>query len=599
MSLFSTAPTDRSSSSLFPRTFPRKMKVHKTPTTTLSLSNSSPASSSSLSSSWPHSFRYLSSMAVVVLLRIALVLSLCLNVIIMVVYHHDRWNMMFVSTITITMVEETVTMLPARYGQNNNNNNNNNSTMPGTSTISTTTKNVSPLTVPSSVTTSTSTRTTTTTTASSLELVVEKRFEIGTMSTTSSKCKVIKNAEFILTNYTKHAIVESLSNLTMKFENHHQIMRFHIPEHHHHNIHNKNSTMSNTTGYATCIRKKIGWEEDFPHWFQQISRCWTFWQMHTHLQPIWRTDSDHPKYNAWIRRLIDLMPKMGILPVLYNQTNGHVHVIDGNFQPLGNSNTSSLLQQIDSITLVQQQQSPQSQDVSVTAYSIPTWPSKVGFQSTSTHHMMTFRKAVLDAIGYQETSRQQHPQLYGCQVPVTTTSTSSQAWKEEYYYPIPRIAMINRNKTRKLLNGWEILVDWKNHMNHSTYYNDIPKEYYLEGMTFDQQVTLLADIDILITPHGAQETNLVFMPPCAAILEVLPDQYFIPKYYGTLAASCGFDHAILYLADHLENKSVVGSTKQLSMCVPLESTRYGITRMVERWQQCCQRLGITATTTSP
>jgi hypothetical protein len=394
----------------------------------------------------------------------------------------------------------------------------------------------------------------------------------------SSKFKIIKNVEFILSNYTKHAVVDSLSSLTMKFD--HPIMRFHIPEYDYHTNNHTTTATTTTTGYATCVRKRIGWEEDFPHWFQQISRCWTFWQMHTHLRPIWMTDDDHPKYNAWIRRLIDLMPTIGILPLLYNQTTGTVHVITGNFQHLNNDNTTSLLSKaVDSIFLIQQQH-----DASVTAYSLPTWPSKVGFQSTSPNHMRTFRKAVLDAIGYEETSRspqpKQHQQKHGCRV------ATRQALPNDNDLPIPRIAMINRKETRKLLNGIEILLDWKNHMNISY---DLP-EYYLEGMTFDQQVTLMADIDILITPHGAQETNLVFMPPCGGILEVIPDRYFVPKYYGSLAASSGLDHAVLYLADNLEDKSVDGKTKQHSMCVPLDSTRYGIQRLVDRWQKCCQQL---------
>jgi Glycosyltransferase 61 len=512
-----------------------------------------------------------SSMAVIIMMfRIALVLSIFLNgiAVMILLYHHQSWSKLLDSTSTTTST--TI--------------DNNNKTKPFQRISSTFLA-------------------TTTATTPWVEIISEKQFDIGNMSLLSSKCKVVKNVEFILTNYSKHAVVESLSDLTMKF--HHPALHFHniIQEHYISNPFSTTTTATTATtttatsnkttmGYATCVRKKIGWEEDFPHWFQQISRCWSFWQMHSHLRSIWMTDSDHPKYNSWIRRLIDLMPTMGILPILYNQTTKDVHVITGNFERLTSINLTTTLLQVDSISLVQVQQQQQqhdhpintNNDASVTAYSMPTWPSQVGFQSTSIHHMMTFRKEVLNAIGYryQEPSQStQSQQEYerGCQPGTRTTP--------DHYQPIPRIAMINRKKTRKLLNGWEILVDWKNQMNLPY---DIP-EYYLEGMTFDQQVTLMAEIDILITPHGAQETNLVFMPPCGGILEVIPDQYFVPKYYGTLAASTGHDHAILYLADHLEIKTINGTTnKQYSMCVPLDSTRYGILRMVERWQNCCHRL---------
>jgi hypothetical protein len=524
---------------------------------------------------------YSSTMAVVmVTLRIALILSLSMNVIFIMVVHHN----------------------------NNNNTSQNNHNEPRT---------VSPYPLPiqtwrptrsspttanaTNATNANATNTTATTRISTVqELVSEQIFEIGgtmmmIMTKSSSTCQVTKNVEFILSNFTKHAVVDSLSNMTMKFD--HPVMRFDIP-YHYYQINNNKYNNRTTKGYATCVRKRLGWEEDFPHWFQQISRCWTFWQIHSHLRPIWMTDADHPKYNNWIRRFIDLMPNMGILPILYNNNNhtnnSDVYVITGNFQRrISSSSSSSNISSSccnsnnytsSSTIQINNNHTKKNNDASVTAYSMPTWPSKVGFQTTSIDHMRTLRTAVLNAIGYQEetntshlSTQKQQQQQYGCPVLATDNNNNDP--------PIPRIAMINRKKTRKLLNGPEILMDGKNHT-HLPY--DIPI-YYLEEMTFDQQVRLMADIDIIITPHGAQQTNLVFMPPCGAIIEVLPDRYFVPKYYGTLAASAGLDHAVLYLANHLTDKSVDGTTKQHSMCLPLDSTRYAIRRMIDRWKNCCHR----------
>ena len=35
--------------------------------------------------------------------------------------------------------------------------------------------------------------------------------------------------------------------------------------------------------------------------------------------------------------------------------------------------------------------------------------------------------------------------------------------------------------------------------------------------------------DVLITPHGAQLTNAVFLRPCTVVLEILPDSFYHPK----------------------------------------------------------------------
>ena len=73
---------------------------------------------------------------------------------------------------------------------------------------------------------------------------------------------------------------------------------------------------------------------------------------------------------------------------------------------------------------------------------------------------------------------------------------------------MPRIAMVNRNSTRRIENGNEILQDLKRYYHLK---EPIP-EIFFEGTYSVEQVRLLSNIDILITPHGAQETNIVWMP---------------------------------------------------------------------------------------
>ena len=54
--------------------------------------------------------------------------------------------------------------------------------------------------------------------------------------------------------------------------------------------------------------------------------------------------------------------------------------------------------------------------------------------------------------------------------------------------------------------------------------------------------------DILISPHGAQLGSIPFLPDCAAILELFPQYYWIPGYYGSLAKASGHPYYHLYLS---------------------------------------------------
>lgn len=60
-----------------------------------------------------------------------------------------------------------------------------------------------------------------------------------------------------------------------------------------------------------------------------------------------------------------------------------------------------------------------------------------------------------------------------------------------------------------------------------------------ENATLAEQAAWMRDHDVVISPHGAQLTNLVFLQPCAAILELSPAHYFVPGYFLTLALNAG------------------------------------------------------------
>jgi hypothetical protein len=62
---------------------------------------------------------------------------------------------------------------------------------------------------------------------------------------------------------------------------------------------------------------------------------------------------------------------------------------------------------------------------------------------------------------------------------------------------------------------------------------------YLDDKTFMEQVELFRGTELLIIGHGAAVTNILFMAPCAVVIELMPWGYLIPGMYGGLAADMG------------------------------------------------------------
>jgi hypothetical protein len=63
-----------------------------------------------------------------------------------------------------------------------------------------------------------------------------------------------------------------------------------------------------------------------------------------------------------------------------------------------------------------------------------------------------------------------------------------------------------------------------------------------QNKSFSSQYTALSEVDIVISVHGAQLTNLIFMKPCSIIIEVFPWLYNIPSFFGSLATSTDILH---------------------------------------------------------
>jgi hypothetical protein len=107
----------------------------------------------------------------------------------------------------------------------------------------------------------------------------------------------------------------------------------------------------------------------------------------------------------------------------------------------------------------------------------------------------------------------------------------------------------------------------------------------------------MSNIDILIGPHGAQLTNIAFMPQCGGILEIFGKGYYIPHYYGSLARSTGHYYYNVYTGTSIvkeTNYYMRGKhryeARRFNMTVDdLPGVVTTVEALIERWQKCCER----------
>lgn len=62
----------------------------------------------------------------------------------------------------------------------------------------------------------------------------------------------------------------------------------------------------------------------------------------------------------------------------------------------------------------------------------------------------------------------------------------------------------------------------------------------MEGLSVQEQVQLMARVDVLVSPHGAGLTNMIFCRPGIQVVELL-GRHVYPYYYG-LASACGHSY---------------------------------------------------------
>jgi capsular polysaccharide biosynthesis protein len=106
-----------------------------------------------------------------------------------------------------------------------------------------------------------------------------------------------------------------------------------------------------------------------------------------------------------------------------------------------------------------------------------------------------------------------------------------------------KIILIKRNNMRILLNHSELLQSL-------SIFND---KYYIKEVDFDnktlaQQIKLMSNCKILIGPHGAGFTNMLFMNENTHVFEFFPESFYL-RFYAKIADKKNINYYYLHGKD--------------------------------------------------
>ena len=171
--------------------------------------------------------------------------------------------------------------------------------------------------------------------------------------------------------------------------------------------------------------------------------------------------------------------------------------------------------------------------------------------------------------------------ISGCPVTDTTNDILSTV----------RIGILNRKKSRDIRNMVELTKALQALVTTKVIVT------YFESASFKDQVDFFSSIDILISPHGAQLTGVIFMPRCGALLELFPKSYWIPEFFGHLALGAGLQYNYLYLApsDKVNDMALAKTqnfrfrarARAAHFHVPIARVVAEVNCMISQWASCC------------
>jgi len=98
------------------------------------------------------------------------------------------------------------------------------------------------------------------------------------------------------------------------------------------------------------------------------------------------------------------------------------------------------------------------------------------------------------------------------------------------------VLVLNRKDTRRMIHGESIAVALR-----SSKFKDFIRVVYIPNMegSLQKQAQIMHSANIVISPHGAQLTNLAFIRPCTVVAEIFPRGYYLNFFQHYVLAAGG------------------------------------------------------------
>jgi len=97
-----------------------------------------------------------------------------------------------------------------------------------------------------------------------------------------------------------------------------------------------------------------------------------------------------------------------------------------------------------------------------------------------------------------------------------------------------RIGVLDRKATRHWVESSAFIE-----ATQRLFSNSVVEEKYLDDASPRDQAEWVHKQDVIVSPHGAQLTNLIWARRCTGIIELFPQGYYIPGFFGALASVIG------------------------------------------------------------
>lgn len=140
--------------------------------------------------------------------------------------------------------------------------------------------------------------------------------------------------------------------------------------------------------------------------------------------------------------------------------------------------------------------------------------------------------------------------------------------------------VINRNLTKLRSDHDEVRVESISYLES------------FDGMTMTEQVEWMSNVDILVTPHGAQMTSLLFMPQRSCVVELFGVGLYVPQWYGSLSSSCNHTHMAVYTGNWTDLQSELhkyrgnrrNQARSKALCPNVPAILTAVEKMVMNWK---------------